>query len=230
MAVFMFGRGASVAPLDPVFSANSWERIIKTCQTNEVPDTWEIGDYKNMTINGEEYLVAIIGKNHDVYSDGTGTAPLTLQLVNCYGTSYPLGSTQSNRIGWRDSDMRITHLPTVMGLMPSEVQAAVREVNKKTSAGGRSSTIITTADKLFLLAEVEVLGGTTYSANGEGSRYAYYSEAVRRIKNNPDNPTSWWLRSPNDENDLTFCEIRSEGNGATSYPNNASGVSFAFCF
>lgn len=50
MAVFLFGRGKPVK-IDPVLSGNSWEQIAKACQMNEVPDTWEIGDYKNVNAN-----------------------------------------------------------------------------------------------------------------------------------------------------------------------------------
>lgn len=228
MAVFLFGRGTPVKT-NPVLSANSWEQIAKACQRNEVPDTWEIGDYKNMTIDGEEYLVTIIGKNHDTYSDGTGTAPLTFQLKDCYKTSYRYDDARSNRSGWRDSEIRTVTLPALMALMPSEIQPYIREVNKKTSAGGLSSTIITTADKLFLLAEDEAVG-RIYSAPGEGSRYPYYLETIRRIKNQPVYPAYWLLRSPNDENDVTVCEVRSEGNAATNYADSTSGISFAFCF
>lgn len=225
MAVFMFGRGTPVKT-DPVFSANSWEQIIKVCQKNEVPDSWKIGDYKNMTINGKEYLVAIIDKNHDVYSDGTGTAPLTLQLVDRYETRYQYGNVYTNRGGWVGSDMRNTHLPAIMSLMPSEVQSGIREVNKLTGAGGLSSTINITADKLFLLSVVEVSGSNSYTPLGEGFQYPYYTETFRRIKSG----ASWWLRSPCDENDTTFCEIRSEGQVSFTYPNGTNGVSFAFCF
>lgn len=228
MAVFLFGRGKPVK-IDPVLSGNSWEQIAKACQMNEVPDTWEIGDYKNMTIDGDEYLVTIIGKNHDTYSDGTGTAPLTFQLKDCYKTDYRFDDARSNRSGWRDSEIRTVTLPALMALMPSEIQPYIREVNKMTSAGGLSSTIITTADKLFLLSEVEAVG-SIYSAPGEGSRYPYYLETIRRIKNQPVNPAYWWLRSPNDENDVTICQVRSEGQGATGYADSTSGISFAFCF
>ena len=229
MAVFLFGRGAPTT-IDPVFSSNSWKQIVKACQMNKVPDTWEVGDYKNMTINGEEYLVVIIGKNHDAYSDGTGTAPLTMQLLDIYETAYRFASTNSNRSGWENSEMRITHLPAIMALMPSEVRDGIREISKKTSAGGRSETIITTADKLFLLAETEAQAASTYSAAGEGTLYSYYSDTMRRVKARSGYGYSWWLRSPNEDNEFTFCEVSPTGSGTVNTANNTSGVSFAFCF
>ena len=229
MAVFMFGRGTP-SKIAPVFSDNSWELIAKACQMNKVPDSWVVGDYKNMTINDKEYLVVIIAKNHDIYSDGTGTAPLTLQLIDCYETRYRMASAQSNKVGWTNSEMRTVTLPAIMALMPIEVQEGIRAVNKMSSAGNRSSTINTTADKLFLVSEVEVFGTTTYAAPGEGTRYQYYTQGVKRLKNLSGSAISWWLRSPAVEFDTTFCEVRDQGFIATSYSNEVSGVCPAFCF
>ena len=66
--------------LADAFAANSWETIIAACQSGNVPDSWAVGDSKPMAINGTNYQIDIIGKNHDVYTDGSGTAPLTFQL------------------------------------------------------------------------------------------------------------------------------------------------------
>jgi hypothetical protein len=115
---------------DPVFANNTWEQIIYTCQANNVPDTWKVGDSKTMTINGAAYQIDIIGKNHDTYADGSGTAPLTFQLHDLMPTLYQFDvkDTQSNE--WTNCAMRKTHLPAIMALMPSEVQNGLKEVNK----------------------------------------------------------------------------------------------------
>lgn len=52
-------------PYDPVFANNTWEQIIAACHNNEVPDTWKVADQKPMNINGVDYPIDIIGKNHD---------------------------------------------------------------------------------------------------------------------------------------------------------------------
>lgn len=146
---------------DPVFANNTWAKIIKACQNKEVPETWVVGNQKAMTINGADYLIDIIGKNHDNYSDGSGKAPLTFQLHDCYGTQYAMNSSGTNRGGWKSCAMRSTHLPAILALMPTEVQNGIREVNKLTSAGSKSATINTTADKLFLLSEIEIFGSVS---------------------------------------------------------------------
>lgn len=67
----------------PSFSEATWDEIINCCQTDNVPRKWDIGDEKTMVIDGEDYLVRIIGKYHDEYIDG-GIAPLTFELKDCY--------------------------------------------------------------------------------------------------------------------------------------------------
>ena len=168
--------------IDATFANNDWATIINACQTNTVPSTWKVGDRKQITINGNQYTysLVIIGKNHDKYSDDGETAPLTFQL-NYYWlwsgqvVMSPNGSI-GNNYGWEGCNVRVNLLPTILSMLPEEVQDAIREVDKVTSSGGvNTSTLKTTSDKLFLLSEVEVFGQTTYSMAGEGSQYAYYA-------------------------------------------------------
>ena len=64
MSVF-FRRRGKASVLDDNFANNSWEAIIAACQSGSVPDTWVVGNSKMMTINGTDYQIDIIGKNHD---------------------------------------------------------------------------------------------------------------------------------------------------------------------
>ena len=215
-------------PYGPVFANNTWEQIIEACHNNAVPDTWKVADQKPMTINGVDYQIDIIGKNHDDYSDGSGKAPLTFQLHDCYGTKYQMNSSNTNTGGWTSCAMRSTHLPAILALMPSEVQAGIKEVNKLTSEGSVSSTINTTADKLFLLSEIEIFGSRTYSKSGEGSQYAYYSAGNSKVKNLSGSAYNWWERSLTGS--AYFCRVNNNGTADKLYASNSRGVAFAFCF
>lgn len=216
-------------PYEANFADNTWEQIIAACQRRSIPDTWAVGDRKTMTINGTDYLIDIIGKDHDDYSDGTGKAPLTFQMHDCYETVYAIGGT-TNRGGWTSCIMRTTRLPAILSLMPSTVQAGIREANKRTSAGGGSSTINTTADKLFLLSEIEIFGTTTNSFAGEGSQYDYYKDGGSKIKTRNGSAEFWWERSPYKGDNSRFCFVNSSGNAASYYGTDTDGVAFAFCF
>ena len=211
------------------FADNDWASIIAACQRGSVPDSWVVGNSKTMTINGTSYQIDIIGKNHDTYTAG-GTAPLTFQMHDCYADTKQMNSSNTNSGGWTSCAMRSTHLPAILALMPSEVQAGIKEVNKLTSAGSQSSTINTTADKLFLLSEIEIFGSTTYSKSGEGSQYAYYSAGNSKVKNLSGSANGWLERSPNGSNSTIFCYVNSSGNASNSYASNSTGVAFGFCF
>ena len=229
MSVFFKRRGEPPATFDAIFANNSWEAIIAACQSGRVPDSWAVGDSKTMTINGTDYQIDIIGKNHDTYTAG-GTAPLTFQMHDCYGTKYAMNSLDTNSGGWTICAMRSTHLPAILALMPTEVQNGIREVNKLTSAGRRSATINTTADKLFLLSEIEIFGRTTYSKSGEGNQYAYYSAGNSKVKNFSGSAYPWWERSPYGNGSTAFCTVDINGN-ANAYNSSFSYcVAFGFCF
>ena len=217
-------------PYDPVFANNTWEQIIAACHNKEVPDTWKVADQKPMTINGVDYQIDIIGKNHDDYSDGSGKAPLTFQLHDCYGETKNMNRSNINSGGWTSCAMRSTHLPAILALMPTEVQNGIREVNKLTSAGSHSATINTTADKLFLLSEVEIFGSTTYSAAGEGTQYDYYKAGNSKVKKWNGSANYWWERSPNKSDADDFCFVASDGTAFTDWASTPYGVAFGFCF
>ena len=218
-------------PYSDVFADNTWEQIIAACQNNEVPDTW-VADgscYKDMEINGKNYRIDIIGKNHDTYAAG-GTAPLTFQMHDCYATTYPMNSGNTNSGGWTNCAMRSTHLPAILDLMPAEVQAAIREVQKETGKGGYSVGTNTTNAKLFLLSEIEIFGSNIGSTIGEGTQYAYYQAGNSKVKNRNGSADIWWDRSPRTFSSFSFCCVDGSGGADSSSASYSYGVAFGFCF
>ena len=219
----------TVSLLKDNFADNEWSEIIAACQSGDVPDSWVVGNYKNMTINGKAYRIDIIGKNHDTYASG-GTAPLTFQMHDCYDETKQMNSSNTNSGGWQNSAMRTTHLPAILNLMPAEVKAAIRDVQKKSSAGNQSSSIQTTNDKLFLLSEIEIFGSTTYSFAGEGKQYDYYKAGNSKVKNLSGSAYTWWERSPFSSGSAYFCSVSSGGLADATAAGNSFGVAFGFCF
>lgn len=212
------------------FADATWAQVIEACQKKRVPATWLVGNRKAMIIDGKSYQIDIIGKNHDDYTDGSGKAPLTFQMHDCYATKYGMNSSDTSAGGWNSSQMRSTRLPALLALMPSEVKVGVRAVNKLSSASYNNSNIIVTSDKLFLLSEVEVFGANTLSYAGEGTQYDYYKAGNTRKKKVGSSAAMWWERSANKGADRLFCSV--EESGVTNNANAAynAGVSFAFCF
>ena len=212
------------------FADNTWAQIIDACHKNQVPDTWVVGNSKTMLINGTEYQIDIIGKSHDDYADGSGKAPLTFQLHDCYADVNRMNSSNTNSGGWTSCAMRSTHLPAILALMPTEVQNGIREVNKLTSAGSQSSTINTTADKLFLLSEIEIFGSVSYSKSGEGTQYDYYKAGNSKVKNRNGGAAYWNERSPLKDGSTQFCMVSNTGTADYGGASSAAGVAFGFCF
>lgn len=212
------------------FADNTWAQIIDACHKNQVPDTWVVGNSKTMLINGTEYQIDIIGKSHDDYADGSGKAPLTFQMHDCYADVNRMNSSNTNSGGWTSCAMRSTHLPAILALMPTEVQNGIREVNKLTSAGSQSSTINTTADKLFLLSEIEIFGNVSYSKSGEGTQYDYYKAGNSKVKNRNGGAAYWNERSPLKDGSTQFCMVSNTGTADYGGASSAAGVAFGFCF
>ena len=212
--------------IDPVFGNNSWAAIIKACQEKQVPDTWNVGNSCNMTINNKTYAIDIIGKNHDDYADGSGKAPLTFQMHTTYATQYKMNGAEYNNCGWKNCLVRTSNaFPKLKQVMPAEVVAALKAVTKKTTAGGASSSIDTTSDTLFLLSEIEVQGTRTHSYAGEGTQYAYYKTAANRKKNR-----AWYLRSPRINSTSCFCRTGWDGDADWSVASEVDGIAAAWCF
>lgn len=225
------GYDLTFAPsYNPVFANNTWEQIIAACHNNEVPDTWKAADHKPMTIGGVDYQIDIIGKNHDDYSDGSGKAPLTFQLHDCYKLAKAMHSTAANTMGWTQCSMRVEHLPIILKQMPADVQSGIREVNKISSSGGKKPSLETTKDNLFLLSEVEVFGSSSNSLSGEGTQYDYYKAGNSTVKNFNGSAYDWWERSPTANSTRYYCNVKSTGSSVNSSANVTRGVAFGFCF
>lgn len=218
-----------VSYFDPVFANNSWSDIICACEANDVPTTWAVGNQKAMTINGTSYNIDIIGKNHDVYSDGNGYAPLTFQFHDLYDDGdIKMNPSGSNSGGWGACYVRTTTLPSILGLMPNEVQVGIKAVDKKFAVN--ASTINTVSDKLFLLAETEIFNAAGNSIGGEGTQYAYYANGGSKIKNRNSRPAGWWLRSRYKSNSKGFVCILGSGSSNYTGADTESCVAPAFCF
>lgn len=232
MAVFVCPGIITTPSFPAAFADATWEQIIDACHQNAVPDTW-VADgtcYKDMEINGTNYRIDIIGKNHDDYADGSGKAPLTFQMHDCYTETKQMNSSNTNSGGWQNCQMRTQTMPALKALLPAEVQAGIRAINKLTSAGNQSSSILTTSDELFLLSEIEIFGSTNYSFAGEGTQYDYYKAGNSKVKNRSGSAYNWWERSPYPGKSTIFCRVDSSGNANWNSASASYGVSFGFCF
>ena len=129
-------------------------------------------------------------------------------------------------------------MATLLSQLPSDLQGVIKQVDKKATAGSGSMSITTSADKLWLLAEVEVDGTTSAGYANEGEQYEYWktvkdgtvaADRIKYLSNGSGDAAYWWTRSPRMEDNGQY--IRFANTGSVSYDGAGYryGVSFAFC-
>lgn len=210
---------------------------------------WKIGDTKDITLTtGEVIQMRIIGFNHDTLSDGSGTAGITLEMVNCLANKYKMNDGSTNAGGYPASLIKTTTLPAIKATLPQEWQNVIKMVDKKSANGGSTnySETLTTSEDLFLLSEIEFVGTPTFSQNSasEGLQYEYWAgyEFTQGVKNLdrikyrdgngdgvPETAQHWWLRSCDASNTTGFVVCFNEGYCHYFGASFSMGVSFAFC-
>lgn len=192
-----FGRVIDVEP-SPILANNSWAVISYISRAGRAADYWNIGDEKTVELsNGETLTLQIYDFNHDDRSDGKGKAGITFGSKNVLATTYQMKETDTNVGSWKESKFRVSDVPDIWALLPSDLAANILEVTKTTTAGKKSTSIVSTADKIFIPSWVEVGGSGGEGYDGEGSLYPIFSDNNSRIKKDADNVArNWWLRSP----------------------------------
>ena len=228
-----------------------------------IADYWTIGDKRKVNLSamsatyvGESHRaqiveMAIADFDHDdlvTSINGHSKAAITLTQVDCLmdasNASNPvngssnsengyMNNTNTNIGGWESCARRTWCNSVYYNALPSTIKSTVKEVKKLTSAGGQSSTINTTNDKVFLLSEIEIFGSTSYSKSGEGSQYEYYKTTANRYKlpkwGSSSNSHIYWDRSPYGSNSSCFCCVRSGGNADWDSAGYTHGVAPCLC-
>lgn len=231
------GNQASVTPqalpAKDTLQNTSWANIALVAAAGKASEYWAVGDQKTVALastvlGSTSIVVEILGFNHDNLTAG-GKAAITFGMVDCFTTTQAMNSTNTNAGGWGSCALRTTIRGTVYNGLPADLKAVIKEVNKLTSAGSKSSTINTTADTLFLFSEIEIFGSTTYSFSGEGVQYSRFATAASRIKKVNGSASKWWERSPDSSYSTTFCYVNSSGPAYYLDASTAHGVALGFC-
>lgn len=217
------------------FADTDWEAIAQVAEEGTASEYFNVGDEKTIQLTtGEDIVVTILGFNHDDKTSG-GKAGISIGMKDCLATTYKMNSSNTNVGGWDTSLMRTETMATLLSQLPADLQKVIKAVNKKASAGNKSTTITTSSDKLWLFCEEEISGVKTYGTGNEGEQYEYWktvkdgTAAANRIKNRNGSAYDWWLRSPYASYATYFCCVYDNGNFGNSYAGIALGVSFGFC-
>jgi hypothetical protein len=220
------------------FEKASWSDIAALSESGSADKYFSVGDEKTISLTtGEQVTLVILGFDHDDLTSG-GKAGMTIGMKNLLATTYRMNATGTNAGGWDESEMRTSTMATLLSQLPSDLQGVIKQVNKKATAGSQSTSITTSADKLWLLAEVEVDGTTSAGYADEGEQYEYWktvkdgtvaADRIKYLSNGSGSANSWWLRSPHISNSTYFRNFSSTGSVSGSVANYTRGVSVGFC-
>ena len=219
------------------FATAAWGDISRIAAAGDAQKYFNVGDEKTVELStGEVITLVILGFNHDDLTSG-GKAPITIGMKNLLATTYRMNNSSINIGGWDESEMRTTTMQTLLGQLPSDLQAVIKSVDKKATAGNASTEITTSSDKLFLFSEVEIDGTTTSEYASEGEQYEYWqtvkdgtvnADRIKYLSNGSGSAYTWWLRSASVSNNSSFSYFHSAGVGST-HAYSTYGVSFGFC-
>mgnify|MGYP002795834854 CR=1 FL=1 len=236
-------------PILPTFGDNSWTLIKAAFDNNSVPQTWNIGDTKEVELtDGNTYHIRLSDMQSGRYNKvGGGTTKAGFEFVELLPTSYAINPSQVTdgdvtaytAGGWAMCNMKNTVLDqTIWNMLPSDLRSVISEITLNEYSYSAPSPR-TSNNKLFLFAETEVGNSRRYSAEGsqEGcvqyTPWDYYlsrqSNSDRfKYKVNQTSANPWWLRSPQAGAGSSFCYVNVNGSFTTYAAKYTGGC--APCF
>ena len=217
------------------FATSSWNAIHTAVQAAidgvDLSNHWSIGDTKSVTLTtGEVIELQIADFNHDTYSDGV-TAPVTFVMKNCLNAKAPMNSSNTNTGGYPASAMKTYVETNIYEKLPADLKSIVEPVKKKWYTIYSSTSSLSEASyNVWLLSEMEVFGTILYTVgNGEGTKYAIFTDDASRVKKVGSSSNWWWLGSCRSNSSGSFVYVNSSGTVSYDYAASAGGVVVGLC-
>lgn len=215
----------------------SWAELDAMTQA-QIEAKYAIGDTKLIDLGTEGKVYAkIAGFGLDDLASG-GKAKVTFVTSGMLATTKRMNPSNDSGTqgtgangGWEHSEMRTYLNGTVLALLPSELQSAIKSVIKYSDYIVPGESTVThdqeTQDKLWIPSALEVLGGVVYEQTGPAYRILF-GDNDRRIKFTQSGSNSiWWLRSA--YSNARFRYVSSNGGNGNNGANNTYGVVLGFC-
>ena len=233
MAIYWNGIDS---PVLSTLSDNSWEMIKLASQANSIPSTWNIGDTKTFTYNGDTYTARLVDKTgkYKRASDDS-TAYLGFEVTELLPDKEMYNSSKNNKPN--DSQLLAKmNSGTIWDNMDADLKSVLETVKVKVYQGGGSSTIIDWEGKLFLPREHDLFSSRSYSAQAEWdliTQDQYYqanntNTARIKYRKNSSSPGDYWEMSPRDSSSNTLCFVMPGGGTDWYYSDSSYGVSLRF--
>ena len=235
----------------------TWTEIQQIAQAGVGDDYFNVGDRKAVTLNGSIYGVSysgtrycyIIGFNHNAAKEGNNTIHFMFGTDALSGGNYKAfihkyetygnvdtfnmnkASSNKNAGGWASCTMRNTTLPLLKNILPADLRAVLKKVNKYTDNTGYSNiaaSVTATQDDIFLLSEYEVQGARTNANQYEQNyqqQYEFYRLGGNKImKHDNNNAIPWHLRSPVYNGNSSFCAVSATGSASWHKASQSYGL------
>ena len=195
------------------------------------------GNTINITSQMGTHAYAVVGFNNFALSNqanygGThSTAGLTFGAVDCVSKD-KMNETDSNAGGWGDCKMNTITMDALEKLTQLALPQILAEVKVPYVDYANQSILLYSDNYMFLPAEKEVFGTSTWSLTTEANaltQFAYYKNGGSRIKNLSGSSITWWLRSSGNDSSLTFCYVNGAGYTGYMLATGAYGTVPCFC-
>ena len=236
------------------FANDSWATIKKAVQDNNT-SAYNVGDTKEVTINGTDYTVRIANKttwehcgDNDITYSQTACG-FVVEFVDMVQTM-PMKDSDGNRGGYPATLVYDYLKNTLYGQLPADLQMAIKPTRVISGYGCSSwdwnvgvcsvpndgGNNFTTTDNLYLLSGVEVFGvDSNDTAASTTTQLDYYQgmESDGVLWGSPQYPRArkdshWWLRTPYARESGTFRFATMYGSIYYKYYTNTYGVAPAF--
>lgn len=156
---------------------------------------------------------------------GRTTCSFIFGLEDCLNEFGKLNNRHTNSGSWPNCLRRPWCNGPFKDAFPPTFARIFKQFENKTSAGSRSTNIVTSIDWFAMPSEVEVTGGTGSSFPGEGSIFTWYETASNRIKRVDGITRYYFTRSPFKSNNSRYVVIRDNGYATYGDPDGKSGLS-----
>lgn len=195
-------------PMGRGFANYTWAELDAISKAGLAAEYFTVGETRSIDLSyvsdgvdySGTYNLAIHGVNHDDLADGSGKAGLTIGFNTVFTKYNVLHPTNAENTFWETCAMRTTYLPEYFSILPADLQAVIKTVNKiyltdPDATSDEDKKIV--QDKLFLPSGHELDGNLlSILVISEGERYPYFETAENRIKYDVSGVAQYyWTRS-----------------------------------
>jgi hypothetical protein len=198
--------------------ATSWAEIANNIRTGK--GQYAVGDEITCKLkdNTEVTFVAVAT---NPYSNNE----VAFILKDCLGR-HCFNEKNTNKGGWRDSDIRAYLNNEVYDLLPDDLKSVIKVRTITQHLDGEE---LVSKDKLWLPSLTEVTGEDWAGSDSEDDvHFEYFKDEKSRVKQLNNETTWWWLRSPYSDNSTQFCAVTGTGTASHDYATGGYSVAFSF--